>query len=310
MAPGVYPYVKDQHLILTDDDDEKIKYDAAIIHSYPVTSAPAMEVRLKTSKGYKRVLLKLFDRRFGHSRRDCPHNAEVEDAWRDHVAKGKAEQLFRAFERIDDLKAQGKHREADEVYEEPECPWECLAEDEGKRQYDALSSHRREVRAYKTLKALQGSTIPRFIASVTLDVTVASCHREIQRFFGVRGILLQFINGFKLSRLTQHAQKTYWEQIISDTMQAARRLNQYGVVHEDFEPRNVMVARQGADEYQPYIIDFAKCTFESDCPPEDDENDWGSFESLRVCRDNPTAIAHFMQVRLHKEGYTYEDIEE
>ncbi|KAH6646442.1 hypothetical protein BKA67DRAFT_541410 [Truncatella angustata] len=103
----------------------------------------------------------------------------------------------------------------------------------------ALLEHGGEVRAYKAIRALHGSADPKPIASFMLDVTFAPPPKDVQNLFYIPGILLQFINGFQPSELTQQTPMTCWEQIISDVL-----------------PRNIIVARRGANEAQPYIVDF------------------------------------------------------
>ncbi|KAK1750432.1 Serine/threonine-protein kinase [Echria macrotheca] len=258
------------------------------------------------------VILKLYDRRFSPSlrrkyRRQYPYDEDAERAWREYVHHDKAPALFSFMREKARLEDEGEWVESDSETEPdsddeedkpPRTPAETFTK-KGKRegiiQWKALNLWHCETRAYAKLAHLQGHCIPQLLAVVSL--TVPSTPPDLSsgtdnEYFTIGGILVEYIDGFNLTDLG--AQTTVprerWHGIVQRAVDAARYINDSGVINMDCQPRNVMVDQR---TLQPKHIDFAQCLFA-------DDMDWEEFGQLRYSKGNHHAIGGVMVVKLKK----------
>lgn len=301
-APTPFPYVVGQVLNLKSSGEKDIS--VTITKVYPLTMSPVMEVQIQTEEGYEEAVLKLFDRRFGDSRKECgysndppkPHTEQIEAAWKEYVRRGSVKALFDDIKRKEDLfDYEGICEDSESDDDQPE--WEKLAEEEGKLQYKMERNYASEVQAYKQLQELQGRCVPRFISSVTFDMP--SYEPDLPpTYFQVSGVLLQKICGFNLSDLISHLPKEayLWEGIIQNAVDAATEVNRAGVFNRDAQPRNVIVAEvNGHDrKFQCFMIDFAQSSFRWEYKDTDDLDDWSGWKANISMRNNPGAIGCIM----------------
>ncbi|RYP08571.1 hypothetical protein DL764_001806 [Monosporascus ibericus] len=280
-----FPYVVGRMMSLKSADGENISVTITNIYpvtgEYPVTPSTVMEVQIRKEKGFQKAILKLFDRRFGYWREreqrisasECPHTQQTEAAWQDYVRRGSAEVLFDCFSRIDEDEGAGKFRRLYNNDEKTEG--ERLAEREGSICYSNQITHAHEVQVYRELQALQGRCIPRFMASVTLDMP--STPPDLPpTYFEIRGILLQKVCGFKLEDLRSELPNSplAWEEIIQNAVDAAKEINRAGVIQMNAGPWNVVVARLDEHTFQPFILDFAHSYIKWQCDEMVGRGDW------------------------------------
>ena len=162
--------------------------------------------------------------------------------------------------------------------------------------------HATEVRAYSELQSLQGRCIPRFITSV-IDNSSERPTDLPAVFFQVPGILLEYIDGFTLADIALRIpdQPRVWETVIKDTMAVAEAINDAGVLHNDCQPRNVLIASPNQGQYQSYFIDFSHCAFKADYKDTVDFLDDDDFLCHLLARDNRNAIALLMIKRIEQK---------
>ncbi|RYP72599.1 hypothetical protein DL771_004094 [Monosporascus sp. 5C6A] len=171
--------------------------------------------------------------------------------------------------------------------------------------YSDPISHAHEIKVYRELQALQGRCIPRFLASVTLDMP--SYPPDFPpTYFEVRGILLKKVCGFKLEDLLIKLPKNplAWEEIIQKAVDVAKEINRAGVVHRRFLPWNVVVARLDEHTFQPFILDFSSAVLESECEDTDEPNNPNSFQTILHTNHDPESVGLLM-VREVEDGAGY-----
>ncbi|KID61797.1 Protein kinase-like domain protein, partial [Metarhizium brunneum ARSEF 3297] len=285
-----------------------------------VTVSPVMEVQLRKPDGCRTAILKLFDRRFGHSREKHPYNQQAEAAWQDSVRSGLAKRLLDDLRNDEDSVRRARFQkdvdEGDSEEEEEEEEEEDddddddnendLAESEAIIYHTARTNYENEVRAYSQLKPLQGRCTPRFIESV-IDSSPESPADLPVEYFQVPGIILEYLFGFPLSELTARIpnQPFLWEKIVQGAIDVVREVNMAGIVHHDCQPRNMMVSQIGRDVFRLYLIDFAQYAFRADYKDTDDLFDENGFAHIVNLYDNHGGIAILMSQRVKREtSYT------
>ncbi|KAK4201760.1 Serine/threonine-protein kinase [Triangularia verruculosa] len=276
-------------------------------------SAPTMSVVMKVSfedarSGCTRLaILKMFDRRFAPSvrRRINPvYDDDAESAWCEYVRDGKAPALF-AF-------LHEQLRLEDEGITRPPRTEEEMRVKKGKKegimQWKALQLFEDETRAYATLSHFQGRYIPRFFAQVYLTVKEPSPdpHNSDDNnptlrpeYFQIPGVLLEYVDGFNLTDLgSTNVPQHKWHSIIQQAVDAARYINDAGVINTDCQPRNVVVQRE---TLRPLHIDFAQCLFAEDMG-------WEEFGETKIMIDNQGAIGTVMVGKLQRAGVKLPEI--
>jgi hypothetical protein len=158
-----------------------------------------------------------------------------------------------------------------------------------------------ETEAYSRLSDLQGKLIPHMYAHVritnageTQPPSPSTAH-----YFEIRGVLLQYIDGYKLWDIATAPQapadRAKWQGIIQRACNAAYEINRRGIFMEDCAPRNVVV---DARTQRPFIIDLAQCEFKDRLAKiwrekEWIDDDWDAeidYWQLMQSRNNPGSI--------------------
>lgn len=311
-APTPFPYLVGQVLNLKGSNGEDLSVTITGTHP-PLTISPVLAVQVRKEDGcQEEAILKMFDRRFGNLRKESPysndppkpHTERSEAAWQDYVRRGLVKPLFDNIKRKEDLfDHEGIWEDSESDDDQPE--WEKLAEEEGKIQYKMQRDYTNEVQAYKELRALQGRCVPRFISSVTLDMPSAPPDLP-PTYFQVRGILLQRIHGFNLSRLVQILpdEPSLWEEIVQSAVDAIIEVNRAGVLNLDARPDNVVVAKLDDRKFQPFLVDFAQSAFKWQYEDTDDMDNPNGFRRNVYMVDNRGAIGSVMANKIKRAtGY-------
>ncbi|KAH0596728.1 hypothetical protein MHUMG1_05848 [Metarhizium humberi] len=292
-----FPYVAGRIMTLKTSCGDDIQLVISRVCS--VTISPVMVVHVKMPDGMQTAILKLFDRRFGHSRKKHPYNQEAEAVWQDSVRSGLAKRLLddlrneedsvrraRFQKDVDEGGSEEEEEEEEEEDDDDDDNENDLAESEAIIYHTAQTNYENEVRAYSQLKPLQGRCTPRFIESV-IDSSPESPADLPVEYFQVRGILLEYLFGFPLSELTARIpnQPFLWEKIVQDAIDVVREI--------------------GRDVFRLYLIDFAQCAFRADYKDTDDVYDEDGFAHIVTLYDNHGGIAILMSQRVKREtSYT------
>lgn len=265
--------------------------EATILESLGTTMSVVLKVHIKLeppSPGFTAVL-KLYERRFGTTfRREATgpgrefepylHTPSIEAAYCKFIRKGHMGPFLQEVEQENRTSIL------------PVSPWYFLdGSPEGIAKYEAVAWHMchgyydRETRAYDKLSDLQGKAIPRIYAHVRLVLPqggIVPCppdlleRPEARRYFEVKGILMQLVDGYELSALvestTPPSDPERWQDIIQAAVDRAHEVNCRGVHMSDCSIYNVVVDKQSQ---QTFIVDLAQCFFLEDMYEEEEEEE-------------------------------------
>ena len=209
----------------------------------PVTISPVMLVEVEGE--CKTMVLKLFDRRCCPGlRNDVPRdwNEDVEDEYKSFVESGEADGFKKGYT----------------PFEFGQLEW-SVAQDE-KLLYDECQElYASEVKAYESLRCIQGKNIPKLFATVTLQYD-SSSNNEYQHYFEAPGILMEYIQGINLMDICDHLDSSLWVSIVESATSLVRRMGELNFINYDLKPSHVIVREvndQNEPRYEPVMIDFA-----------------------------------------------------
>ena len=307
---------------------------AVISKTYEPTMSSVMEVTIGTKSGPDIcAILKLYDRRFGTDLRKIkgnrvPQTSEDESTFQSLVRRGDIVPILRDLE------------EEKKTAVIPLDAWHYLDDTpEGREKYEvALWQECNgyfdcETEAYALLKDLQGRSIPRLYAHVSLMLPGADIPQDLlqqpdqAQYMEVKGILLERIPGCSLWDLPTStlapSDPDLWPGIVQSAVNAAHDINKHGLIMDDCAARNVVIDQ---DSQSPFIIDLAQCRFkhkliEMWMNHEDSEDgeglggevqDWDpdvEYWEWARGRDNPGAIGSVMAAQLLRLKNLKVDIE-
>jgi serine/threonine protein kinase len=112
------------------------------------------------------------------------------------------------------------------------------------------------VRTYESLRDLQEQIIPKFLASVCLPSHDTDIPQQFLKYFEIRGILIEYIEGFSLSDLETKALKSQWQVICDNTIDIDHLISDHGILNNDVRPENFLVRSNPEGKYQVFQIDF------------------------------------------------------
>lgn len=265
-TPCPYETGKPIDLAITKTFSDEIEPNhliATITKVYSMTMSPVVEISFKVSGVTKKAVLKAYDRRFGQSfrrvrdfgGRTLPHTNAAQRIWEEYVRDGKAKAFLEEFKAL-------REREdilgpcAEELLEDLSDK-ESVARYEGALQYEALESFDMETKAYERLSDLQGKGVPKLLAHVRVYLELSSDLEapDYAGFFRINGILMDQIDGFRLSDLASSPlPMDKWDGILQRTIDLATEINMKGVIMGDCRPSNVLIDGSGG---MPFIHDFA-----------------------------------------------------
>ena len=247
--------------------------------------ACAMVVDVDGSPG-RTAFFKLYDRRYNQaSRRDngiYPWVPQFEKAYIRAVQTGTVHQFLHKLHHDKNFR-----RETEDDWED----WECEA-------FLADECHQTflyEAAVYEALRVHQGKAIPRLLAAVDLNLTPLGV--EDHELFHAKGLLLEYINGFDLFDLPDHAPRSAWQAVVDDAIAAVHILGDHNILDEDRHLRNFIVSPKPDGQFHVFMIDFGYCKFRGK-----DESDrvWGS---AKLTENEEGAVGAVMKKRLAKVGF-------
>ena len=265
----------------------------------PVTISPVMEVMLQSESGLEtKAILKLYDRRFATAlRRHAkvePWTPVTEEIYKQYVLQGRADKLF---ELLDEPSDDEKSIDSDFDDEEEHDDNLKIGQNEGFLHYYSCNLYSREVRAYESLRDLQEQMIPKFLASVCLPSRDTDIPQQFLKYFDIRGILIEYIEGFNLSELETKAPKSQWQVICDDAIHIINLNGDYEMMNNDVRPENFLVRSNPEGKYQVFQIDFSETRYRDDLPLE-------IWRERKYTKDEEGAVGLVMQQRL-KGGFEY-----
>lgn len=243
----------------------------------------------------ERVLLKLYDRRYAE---------QFRQEWRIDQATPDVERQLLEFSRSGKAAAFLENWRTDPDFgfdDDEENPW-GVPETE-----TALSERMREiwqteVKVYKRFAQHQGRRIPKLYAAVTFHIgpedDVKPSSSEV---FDIPGIIIEYIDGFRLSDLTDNAASSEWNRLVNTAVDVTGEiLNDSDVLNEDVRPDNMMVCRDPTWEggYRLCMIDFGVCRFRGD---DEGTEEWGR---AKHAQDEEDGMSEIMRIKL-REGFEF-----
>lgn len=239
------------------------------------------------------AFLKLYDRRFAVQDREDngikPWTREVEQAYIDGLKAGTVSKFLHDLHTIEDF----QHDTEDDW---DDVQLEASLGDVQRRMYNT------ETKVYSILREYQGSLIPKLLAAVTLEHSLPATNgagqengnkEEMNRLY-VKGILLQYIEGFDLGSMMDHAPRGSWQGLLDQAVAIVRTIGEHHLMNRDVRPANFIVTRTREDDYQVYMIDFALCEFKGE---HESDAEWAL---AKWSRDEDGAIGLVMQKRVEK----------
>ena len=262
--------------------------DANIIEVFePFTLSSVMLIRMACSSLRLEgdMILKLFDRRFATQLRQDekirPWTPDIETEYRQFILDGGASEFVT---QLNDG-------------ETPEGSTWSAAMDETYLHDQMLDLYKTEVQVYSNLREIQGTDIPKFLASAIMP-TIPYPGQTGSEYTDIPGILLQYIKGFPLTDIEECAPRESWQAICEDAIRVINRIGDLGILNEDVKTRSFIVREDAWVGFKVTMIDFALCKFRQDYK---DGYDWDKWKSIQ---DEEGAVGYVMQRRL-KCGFSY-----
>ncbi|KAI5866415.1 hypothetical protein GGS23DRAFT_550529 [Durotheca rogersii] len=237
------------------------------------------------------VLLKLYDRRFSEQlRRDYgidPWTRDAEKEYINFVWTGAARQFLHNLHTILNFEMYSS-----ETWNDGEN--ETFLTDQVHKLFDT------ETTMYDALRDIQGKLVPRLVARVHLALSLPDAdigRTDAADLLHVKGILLQYIDGFPLARMQNHAHRSDWQGIVDQAVAVVQVVGDHGVLNRDVGPDNFIVQRDRSGRYQVFMIDFGLARLRG---RNESDRDWAK---AKLNEDEEGAVGCLMKTRLVKEGF-------
>lgn len=256
-----------------------------------------------------RAFLKLYDRRFADQiRRDNgteEWSADLEKAYRQVVPDGTVAKFLHKLHTIPGFEDDDNEPDWDEV------DMEAYVDDELFKLFTAV------VAAYNALRHLQGKSVPELFAAINTSLDQEDdCAGKTEGAnsldfdpLQVKGVLLQYIEGYTLRQMPDHCPRSDWQGIVDQAVEVVRLMD--NILNRDVRPDNFMVSpskdgRVGEQPYHVFMIDFVLCRVRGEDEPIEE---WGKEKSTK---DEDGAVGLVMQLILKRDygfGIEYERVE-
>lgn len=164
----------------------------------------------------------------------------------------------------------------------------------------AKTAYGAEVEAYERLFEHQGSSVPQVLAFVSGDIgpggTGASLS-DAQSVFKVNGILMEYLEGFKLGAMADHVDRKWWQALTDEAVSLVHILGDNDILNRDVRPDNFIVVPLDDGTYRICMFDFGQCRFRRD---NETEEQWGF---AKYHEDETTRLAMAMKRRFERHGF-------
>lgn len=241
--------------------------------------------------GANPVFLKLYDRRFSEQlRRDHGIDLWTKDAETEYinaVRTGAARQFLHNLHTIPNFE-----EETGETWDDGQI--ETFLTDRVHELFDA------ETTVYDTLRDIQGELVPRLFARVHLDLSLPNNGIgpiDNTDLFYVKGILLQYIDGFCLSKVQDHAPKCEWQGIVDQAIAIVQVVGDHNILNRDVRPDNFIVQSHRSCCYRVFMIDFGLARLRG---RNESDRDWAK---AKLNKDEEGAVGLVMKKRLASAGF-------
>lgn len=236
------------------------------------------------------VFLKLYDRRFSdHLREDQgidPWTRDTEKEYINTVRTGAARQFLHDLHTIPNFEDTG------ETWDDGQT--ETFMTEKVHKLFNT------ETTVYKALRDIQGTVVPRIVAYVRLALSLPDGGigpTDAMELIHIKGILLQYIDGFPLSQVQNHAPRFEWQSIVDQAIAVVGVIGDHGVIHKDVRPDNFMVQRDRSGRYSVLMIDLGLARLRR---LGESNRDWAR---AKLSRGEERAIGLVMRMRLKREGF-------
>ncbi len=237
------------------------------------------------------AFLKLFDRRYASQLRQdngiIPWTKAIEDAYLEFIQSNKAEEFLQKLCHDENFK------------ETTEEEWDA-AENEAFLAHELLRFFTAETATYAKLHNHQRKLIPGLFTPVTLNITSLGTDSVVDmpaELYQAKGVLLEYLPGFSLSTLENHAPQSCWQNIVDQAIAIVHILGDNNILNADVRPDNFMVVPRGDADYQVFMIDFGQCKLRG---TDESDMDWGR---KKWRQDEEGAVGYVMKHRLGKFGF-------
>ncbi|KAK4222869.1 hypothetical protein QBC38DRAFT_488852 [Podospora fimiseda] len=131
-----------------------------------------------------------------------------------------------------------------QFYHETDEDWDAV-QDEVFLVHEAHNMYRNETTVYKRLGPLQGTTVPRLIDAVELDIGPTNLDDENKKdLFKVQEILIEYISdGFTLRHFDSMVPAEALQGIVDQAVDIARSLGDHNVLNADVRINNFIVTQ-------------------------------------------------------------------
>jgi serine/threonine protein kinase len=270
----------------------QIRVQVRQLHSPRTLSCPMIVDILDEGQSPKKAFLKLYDRRFADQLREDfgidPWTKDVEEAYVRSVQSGAISRFLHNLRTIENY------------LEDTGEDWDD-AQNEAFLADELLRLYKAETTTYNALLNYQGHLVPRLFAAVDLNLTPSNVEEPSQRedldHFHVKGILLEYVEGFSLSDIHDHSPRSAWQNIVDQATAIVNVLGDQNILNKDVRPENFMVSTKGDDKYQVYMIDFGQSRLRG---KDETESEWGRD---KCSQDEEGAVGFVMKKKLKSHGF-------
>lgn len=119
----------------------------------------------------------------------------------------------------------------------------------------------------------------------------------------VKGILLQYIDGFSLRHVPERCPRSTWQDTVKKAVDIVRLMGDYNILNRDVRPDNFILShssdRRDVLSYSVYMIDFDLCNIRG---KDEIDLEWGRAKSTK---DEEGAVGLIVQM-IPKRDYGFE----
>jgi hypothetical protein len=233
------------------------------------------------------AFLKLYDRRFSQELRQSEYvdawEPAIEEAFIQYVQSGAVQQFLHSLHHVENFQ------------EDTEDDWE-IEQEEALVADKSLECFTTEAAAYNAMHEHQGKSIPRLLAAVDLNLTPPGV--DDNDLFHVKGLLLEYIDGFTMEEIVDHAPRSAWQDIVDQAVAATHLLGDHNILDRDRRPMNYMVSPKKEGGFRVAMVDFGVARFRRE---DESDREWGK---AKLTKDEEGAVGLVMKKKL-----SYHDFE-